>query len=96
MNAFADTHTHTYKQNVTTVELDSSLLFHRAAADPPLPPVFYYSCGRETDHNSRSQQKAAEGERERVRGGGREKTMGGEGEGVGGGSGDCSLPLRSN
>lgn len=59
-------HTHTE----TTLELDSLLMFHRAVADSPrppallLPPVFYYSCGRETDHNSWSQQKAADWEME--------------------------------
>lgn len=61
LNALADAHTLRERENITTVELDSSLLFHRAAAAAPAPPpVFYYSCGRETDHNSWSQQKAAD------------------------------------
>lgn len=38
---------------------------------PPSTPVFYYSCGRETDHNSWSQQKAADREREMEGGTGR-------------------------
>lgn len=37
---FADTHTHTHTCDVTTVKLDSSLLFHRAVADSPHAPPY--------------------------------------------------------
>lgn len=58
LNACVRAHMERERESVTAVELDSSLLFHPQPQPPS--PVFYYSCGRETDHNSWSQQKAAD------------------------------------